>query len=230
MTVQEDIMKKLSLAVATSALALVLAGTALAADFSPTMEFSLSDTKALGNPELKIHVEQDDAAEEELAHVTLSIPKGFNLPADEAIEDGTELGTGGIEIGVGPACSSGPAGALPLGADASLPATLNETDRTDEQSDRGVAAVWTLDITGVTEIVLEVTGSKKAGWKLDGDIPANDFTCPPLVFDLTVNAKAGDVPILTNAKKPGAKVFSGTFTSAESAATVVIEQAITITK
>ena len=94
-----------------------------------------------------------------------------------------------------------------------FPATLKETDRTDEQADRGVHAVWFLDITGVTKITLEVTGSKKAGWKIDGDIPANDNTCPPLVFDLTVNATAGDVPIVTNSKKPGTKIFTGTFTS-----------------
>ena len=223
-------MKKISLIAAVTACVMALSGLALAADFSPAMEFALSDTKAGANPELKIHVEQDSADEEELAHVTLSIPKGFNLPTDEAIAGGTEMGTGGIEIDAGPNCSSGPAGALPLRGTLPLPAVLEETDRTDEQSDRGVYAVWTLDIQGVTKIVLEVTGSKKTGWKLDGDIPANDFTCPPLVFDLTVNAKAGDVPILTNAKKPGTKVFSGTFTSAESAATVVIEQGIQITK
>lgn len=223
-------MKKISLIAAVTALVMAFSGLALAADFSPTMEFELSDTKVGANPELKIHVEQDSADEEELAHVTLSIPKGFNLPADEAIEGGTELGTGGIVIGVGPACSSTPLGGLPVQAAGQLPAVLEETDRTDEQADRGVASVWTLDIQGVTKIVLEVTGSKKAGWKLDGDIPANDFTCPPLVFDLTVNAKAGDVPILTNTKKAGKSVFSGTFTSAESAATVVIDQVFKITK
>ena len=222
-------MKKISLIAAVTACVMALSGLALAADFSPTMEFELSDTKAGGNPELKIHVEQDDGAEEELAHVTLGIPKGFNLPTDEAIAGGTEMGTGGIVIGAGPACRNDQAGSIPLQVAAQLPATLEETDRTDEQADRGVYAVWTLDIQGVTKIVLEVTGSKKAGWKLDGDIPANDNTCPPLVFDLTVNAKAGDVPILTNAKKAGTKVFSGIFTSAESASTVVIEQAIKIT-
>ena len=222
-------MKKLSLIAAVTACVMALSGLALAAEFSPTMEFELSDTKAGANPELKIHVEQDDGAEEELAHVTLNIPKGFNLPTDEAIAGGTEMGTGGIVIGVGPACSSTPLGGIPVQAAGQLPAVLNETDRTDEQADRGVYAVWTLDIQGVTEIVLEVTGSKKAGFKLDGDIPANDFTCPPLVFDLTVNAKAGDVPILTNSKKAGPKVFSGSFTSAESPTTVTIKQTINIT-
>lgn len=223
-------MKKLSLTAVVSAFVLALSSIALAADFSPTMEFELSDTKVGGNPELKIHVEQDAADEEELAHVTLGIPKGFNLPTDEAIAGGTEMGTGGIVIGAGPACRPDGAGAIPLQLAATLPATLFETDRTDEQSDRGVYAVWTLDIQGVTKIVLEVTGSKKAGWKLDGDIPANDNTCPPLVFDLTVNAQAGDTPILTNATKPGPKTFSGSFTSAESPTTVTINQVITITK
>ena len=224
-------MKKFSLIAVSSALVLAVAGAALAAEFSPEMEFALSDTKALANPELKIHVEQESADEEEMAHVTLSIPKGFNLPADEAIAGGEELGTGGIEIAVGPACRKDGAGAIPLALDAPLPATLFETDRNDDQADRGVYAVWTLDIQGVTKIVLEVTGSMKTGWKIDGDIPANDNTCPPLVFDLTVNAQSeSGVPILVNAKKPGPKVFSGSFTSADSPATVVINQTINITK
>jgi hypothetical protein len=78
--------------------------------------------------------------------------------------------------------------------------------------------------------VLEVTGSKKAGWKLDGDIPANDNTCPPLVFDMTVNQLAGEVPIVTNSTKPGTKIFTGTFTSQESPNVVTIKSKVKLTK
>ena len=49
------------------------------------MTFELSDTKVGANPEMTLHVEQDSADEEELSHVTLGIPKGFNIAADEDI-------------------------------------------------------------------------------------------------------------------------------------------------
>jgi hypothetical protein len=223
-------MKKTRLVIAALlVLSVVQAFPASAAgDFTPVMEFELSDTKVKANPEMKIHVEQD-AEEEELAHVTLKLPKGFNLPADEDIPGDTELGSGEITIAAGPGCHP-TAGAIPVAVDANLPATLLETDRSDEQADRGVYAVWTLDITGVTEIVLEITGSKAAGWTLDGDIPGNDGTCPPLVFDMSVNSEADGTPILTNAKKPKTYIFSGAFTSAESPTILTIKQPIKLTK
>lgn len=226
-------MKTYKMMAVLAALGLTFVGSANAqdADFSPTISFELSDTKVGANPEMSIHVEQDSADEEELAHVTLFIPRGFNLPADEEIAGGSELGSGDIVIGVGTVCRPDAASAIPLQVDAPLPATLVETDRTDEQADRGVHAVWTLDIQGVTKIVLEITGSTATGFKLDGDIPANDNTCPPLVFDVTVNAQSGDgVAILTNSTKPKNHKFSGTFTSAESPSTVTIVQKIKLTK
>ena len=201
-----------------------------AGDFSPTMTFEISDTKVGANPSLSIHVEQDSADEEELGHVTLGIPKGFDIAADEDIPAATELGTGDIVIRGGTTCRNDGANAIPLEADLPLPATLTELDRTDDQLDAGVHAVWELDISGVATIVLQVTGSKKAGWKLDGDIPANDNTCPPLVFDMTVNALAGEVPIVTNSKKPGTKIFTGTFTSQESPSVVTLKSKIKLTK
>jgi hypothetical protein len=207
----------------------VAALPAKAGDFSPKIEFALSDTKVKANPQMTIHVEQDDD-EEELAAVKLTIPKGFILPADEAIANGDRLGTGEIVIQVGPECHP-TLGAIPVSAPATLPATLVEQDRSDDQADRGVSAVWVLNIQGVTRITLEVTGSVKAGWTLQGDIPANDFTCPPFSFDLTVDAKSsGGVPIVINPKKPGVKVFSATFTSADSPTEVTITQPIKITK
>jgi hypothetical protein len=224
-------MRKIQLVVGTILLTVAVAGAALAADFSPTMTFELSDTKVKANPEMSIHVEQDSADEEELSHVTLMIPKGFDLPGDEEIAGGSELGSGDIVIHVGMDCRPGPEGAIPLGTDAPLPASLTEQDRTDEQADAGVHAVWNLDISGVAEIVLEVTGSKTKGWVLDGDIPANDNTCPPLVFDMTVNSESEDgVPILTNAAKAKKYVFGGAFTSADSPTIVSLKQTIKLTK
>lgn len=204
---------------------LVLATVASAADFSPSMTFELTDTKVGANPELKIHVSQD-TGEEELAHVTLTVPKGFKLPQDAAIPNDTDLGVADIVIDVGPRCN----GQGPV----SGPATFSdrriyEKDRTDDQADRGVKAVWVVDLQPVTTIPLEVTGGKKVGWKLDGDIPANAFTCPPFSFDATIAAKAGEVPIFLNPLKPGDRIFSGTFTSANSPAIVTIEQTVTIT-
>jgi hypothetical protein len=198
-------------------------------DFSPTIEFSLSDTRVKANPQMTVKVAQEDG-EEELNDVTLTVPKGFSLPADEAIAAEDQLGAGTINIAVGPGCRAD----FPqkdVKAPADLPATLSEKDRTEEQVQSGVYAVWNLDISGVTSIDLEITGSKATGWTLKGPIPANDQTCPPFSFELNINSQsAAGVPILINPKKAGKKVFSATFTSADSPATVLIKQPIKITK
>ena len=198
-----------------------------AGDFSPEMTFDLSDTRVKANPQMKITVSQEDN-EEELATVTLRIPKGFKLPPDAAIPNDDQMGAGTINIHVGPGCR--PDAPAPADANATLPATLKERDRTDEQIDAGVYAVWLLDISGVTTIPLEVTGSKLAGWTLAGEIAPNDNTCPPFNFELNVNSQTtSGVPILINPRRAGKKVFSGTFTSADSPATATIKQPITIT-
>jgi hypothetical protein len=210
------------------ALPLALVGSASAGDFSPSMSFGLDPAKVKANPELTIHVGQD-TGEEELGHVTLRIPAGFNLPTDAKIEDGDRLGSADLAIDAGPRC----AGTSPVSAPAMFPLrNIVERDRTDEQSDRGVKAVWVVDLQPVTTIPLEITGSLKRGWKLDGDIPANQFTCPPLVFDATIFDKsaAGAVPILKNPAKPGKYVFSGTFSSQDSPTKKTIKQPIKITR
>jgi hypothetical protein len=199
-------------------------------DFSPTIEFELSDTRVKANPQMTVRVAQEDG-EEELSHVTLTIPKGFSLPPDDAITNDDQLGAGMININAGPSCrpdSPAPGAKAPV----DLPATLNEKDRTEEQAQSGVYAVWNLDISGVTNIDLVITGSKKLGWKLDGDIPPNDNTCPPFSFELNVNSQSttDGVPILINPKKPGKKVFTATFTSLDSPQTITLKQPITITK
>lgn len=215
-----------------SAVALVLAmvGSAYAqGDFSPKMTFSLSDTKVGANPEMTLTVEQDNN-EEELGTVTLKIPAGFSLPSDEDVPNDDQLGTGTINIHAGPGCRPG----FPAEVDTNvgpLPARLEERDRTDEQQDSGVYAAWLLDISGVTTVPMVVTGSVAKGWTVYGEINPNDNTCPPFSFELTVQSETSSgVPILINPKKPGKKVFSGTFTSTDSPASVTIKQAIAITK
>lgn len=222
--------KKLFGIAAVMGLMLVGSVQAQESTFTPEISFELSDTKVKANPELKIHVEQSEE-EEELSSVELFIPKGFNLPADDAIPNNTTLGSGQIQIKAGPACRPDAGGNIPVGGMVTLPATLQEIDRNDDQISSGVYAVWRLNIQGVTNITLEITGSKKQGFKLAGPIPANDNTCPPLVFDMTVNAKAAnDVPILTNAAKPKNHKFAATFISQDSPAVVTIVQKIKLTK
>ncbi len=223
-------MKRTKFLVATaSALVLAMVGSAFAqGDFSPKMTFELSDARVKANPQMKLHVEQDND-EEELGTVTIKIPKGFSLPADEAVPNEDQLGSGTINIHAGPGCRPGG----PPGVDTNLtfPATLEERDRSDEQQDSGIYAAWLLDISGVTTVPLAVTGSKTTGWTIFGEIAPNDNTCPPFSFDLNVNSQsASGVPILVNPKRAGKKVFSATFTSVDSPATVTIKQAIQITK
>jgi hypothetical protein len=199
-----------------------------AAEFSPSLKFGLSPAKVKANSELKIEVGQDNG-EEELGHVTLKIPKGFKLPGDAAIDDGDQVGEANLAIDVGPRC----AGQTPVSAPAPFDARpILEQDRTDEQADRGVKAVWVVDLQPVTTIPLEVTGSAKKGWKLDGDIPANQFTCPPLVFDGTIYKKSADggVTITKNPAKAGTYKFKGTLFSAESPAKKTITTKIKIKK
>jgi hypothetical protein len=224
---------KLLRAVAVFTGALVLLGVvpASAGDFTPTIKFELSDARVKANPQMKVSVSQDDG-EEELAHVTLTIPKGFSLPDDAAIANDDQLGAGTINIDAGPGCrpdSPAPDANAPVSG---IPATLKEKDRTEEQAQAGIYAVWFLDISGVTSVNLAITGSKKTGWTLDGDIPPNDNTCPPFSFELNVNSQSttGGVPILVNPKKPGKKVFTATFTSLDSPTSITLKQPIKITK
>ena len=217
---------RISLVLALTAL-MSVAGTARAGDFSPKMTFDLSDKRVKANPQMTIKVEQDDN-EEELANVTLRIPKGFTLPADDAIPNNDQLGTGTININAGPGCRPG----SPAPADTTItaPATLKETDRTDEQKDAGVYAAWLLDISGVTSVPLEITGSKAVGWTAFGEIAPNDNTCPPFSFELSINSQsASGVPILVNPKRAGKKVFSGTFQSADTGTSVTLKSPILIT-
>lgn len=220
-----------AVAIALGAVLALAAYPASAGDFSPTIKFELSDARVKANPQMKVSVAQDDG-EEELAHVTLTIPKGFSLPPDDAITGGDQLGSGSINIDAGPGCQPGSPASAAKAPLTGVPAKLTEKDRTDDQKAAGVWAVWNLDISGVTNFDLIITGSKKVGWTLDGDIPGNDQTCPPFSFELNVNSQSttDGVPILVNPKKAGKKTFTATFKSQDSPATITLKQAITITK
>lgn len=235
-------MKKALIAV-SSMLALALTAGAALAEYAPKLTFALSDTKAKANPEINIKVSQE-AGEEELGHITLTIPKGFDLPSDEEVANGSLLGTADLAIDAGPGCHPS-AGGAPLKTSAPFSdREIYEQDRDDSQTDAGVHAVWVVDLKPVTTIPLEVTGSITKGWKLDGEIPANDFTCPPLSFDGTIFSKteartpvnptdpAGEagVTILTNPSKPGKYVFGGQLFSATSPDVVEVKQVVKITR
>lgn len=220
-------MKITKLAAALTALLLVGSQAAIAQEpFDVNVSFELSDTKIGANPAIKIHIDQP-AGQPEMGHVTLRIPKGFKLPGDAKMTDGDQVGTADLSIDVGPACSGSGPGTVP----AQFPdRQIIERDRTDEQTDRGVKAVWVVDLQPVTTIPLEVTGSKKKGWKLDGDIPANDHTCPPIVFDAEIGPQStGGVPILTNAAVAKDYVFKAIFTSQQSPDVDTNLQTITLT-
>lgn len=213
-----------------AALALVMAFPVVAAagDFSPEFSFELSDTRIKANPQMTLKLSQEDG-EEELGHVTLKIPAGFKLPPDAKVPDQDQIGSGSITISGGPGCRPG----APVGdakAPVTAPATLKEQDRTDEQVDAGVFAVWVLDISGVTKVPLEIRGSRALGYTFDGDIAPNDNTCPPFSFELKVNSQTtSGVPVLKNPRLAGRYKFSASFTSADSPATVTIPQRIKIT-
>jgi len=184
-------------------------------DFSPTWTFGLSTRKGKANPAVTIDVAQE-LGEEELAHVTLGIPAGFTLPQDDAITDGEELGTGEIIINTGADCVAGTDG---VPNEPPIPVSIVEVDRSEEQMSSGAVAVWRVDLQPVTTIDLVVTGSKTAGWSLDGDIPQNAATCPPFQFTATINPTSSETgtKLIVNPNPKRKKAY--TFT-AESQSTV----------
>lgn len=207
-----------------------LIGTAFADQtFAPKFTVELSDTKVLGNPDLSFHLEfaRED---EEIGNFIGYIPKGFNIAADDAIDDGTVIGGGEINIAVGPTCHPSspikdPRPQLPISA------TFEERDRTDDEADAGVHAVWFLDIEPANRVRLLVTGSPTTGWKVEGAPTPSDNTCNPLIVDLTINAKSDSgVAIVTNPKKAKAYKFGADIVSQDSPAIAHFDQLITITK
>jgi hypothetical protein len=182
----------------------LVAEVGVAADFSPTIEFTLGDSKANINSTFRTVVEQD-AGEEELASVELKVPAGFSLPSDQQLTNGERLGGGIIEIAAG-ACPA-------AGAPGTVPVNIIERDRTASEIASGVVAVYVVDLKPVTTIDLKVTGSAQNGWTLAGNIPSNPATCPPFSFDATFEQRAADsqTPILVNPTLGGTYKFSATF-------------------
>jgi hypothetical protein len=195
---------KLATALVAGAIMIGLVAEAGAADFSPTIEFTLGDNKANTNSTFRTVVKQD-AGEEELASVELRVPAGFSLATDQQLTNGERLGGGTIVIAAG-AC---PAAAAP----GTVPVNIIERDRSSGEIASGVQAVYVVDLRPVTTIDLKVTGSAQQGWVLAGNIPANAATCPPFTFDATFEQRAAtsQTPILVNPTLGGTYKFSALF-------------------
>jgi hypothetical protein len=178
-----------------------------AAEFSPEITFELLDKKASVNAQLRIAVKQD-TGEEELKNVQLNVPAGFSLAIDQQLTDGETLAAGAIMIDAGPRCR-GLAGSAP----ANVPVEVIERNRRSSEIASGAVAVYVVDLQPVTTIDLVVYGSSEKGWRLEGNIPPNDNTCPPLSLDVTFRQRAmtSNTPIITNPQYGGAYEFSATF-------------------
>jgi hypothetical protein len=212
---------KHAVALVAGAVMLGLVAEAGAADFSPTIEFTLGDRKANVNTTLRTVVKQDKG-EEELKSVELRVPAGFNLAVDQQLTNNETLGTGSIVIDAGPRCSP----SAPL----TVPVNIVERDRRSSEIASGVAAVYVVDLRPVTTIDLLVYGNADKGWRLEGNIPPNDNTCPPFTFDATFRQRASqsNTPIFINPQRGGSYTLEARFVSlqnsvAELKQTVIIE-------
>lgn len=221
-------MRKLRNALGVALVAVVaLAGTAFA-DFSPQFSLKVSDKKVEGNPALDIHLEFD-ADDEEIGNFMMDFPKGYKVASDAKVPDDEVIGAGTVTIEGGPGCN--PAGeGLPT-APVSIPATIYERARSDEELDAGVHAVWLLDLEPLNRVRLLVTGSKKSGWHIEGAPTPSDQTCNPLIVDLTINDKSeSGVALVTNPKKPDTYKVKSQIISQDSAAIAKFTTKIKIKK
>ena len=211
-------------------LAISLVAGVAHAEFTPKFTVALDDTKVGGNPSLNFLLEFD-AEDDEIGLFTGYIPKGFTIATDEQIPDDEEIGSGEITIRAGFDCRPGPEGAIPVGAEPTIPATFFEKARTDEEADSGVVAVWLLDLEPLNRVRLLVKGSPTTGYTISGAPTPSDNTCNPLTADLTINAQSeSGVPILTNPVKAGKKKFMADIASQDSPEVAHFEQFIVITK
>jgi hypothetical protein len=211
-------------------LAISLVAGVAHAEFTPKFTVSLDNTKVKGNPAMTFHLEFD-AEDEEIGLFTGFIPKGFTIATDEQIPDDEAIGSGEVMIRAGFDCRPGPEGAIPVGAEVTIPATFYEKARTDEEIDAGVIAVWLLDLEPANRVRLLVKGSPATGYTVSGAPTPSDNTCNPLTADLTIDAQSeSGVPIVTNPKKAGKKKFMADITSQDSPDIAHFEQIIVITK
>jgi Ca2+-binding RTX toxin-like protein len=184
----------------------LLSGAAGAADFSPSIEFSLSEYTVKANPEFAVDLSQD-MGEEELDLVEITVPAGFTLATDEQLPNGTQIGGGDITIDVGPRCR----GISPLSAPANVGVRIVEQDRTLGEIADGVVAIYVVDLRPVTQVTLKVKGSSAAGYTLTGNVPQNMDTCPPFTFSATFFKSAAGTPIVLNPKAAGSYTFKAHF-------------------
>jgi hypothetical protein len=211
-------------ALVAGAVMLGLVAEAGAFEFSPTIEFTLNDRKANVNSSLRTVVKQD-SGEEELKSVELRVPAGFSLAVDQQLTNGENLGNGTIVIDAGFRCrGTGPSGPL------TIPVNIVERNRSSSEIASGAVAVYVVDLRPVTSIDLLVYGNADKGWRLEGNVPPNDNTCPPFVFDATFRQRAAmsNTPILTNPQYGGRYTFEARFVGlqnsvAELQQTVIIE-------
>ena len=183
------------------------------AELSPTTRWKLSSYKRNANPQVIFKLSQD-AGEEELAKVVLALAPGFKLAPDKAIKDNELLGEGHITIAAGPGCVSGNAEAtFPFEVDA----TLREKNRNAQQKKKGVWARWVLEIPNVTTVPIIIKGTPKKGLKAHASIEANDFTCPPFSFRLTLfkRSETSKAKIWRNPYKPGRYTLKVIYTGEE---------------
>ncbi|MGH2747642.1 MAG: hypothetical protein ACRDKB_06930 [Actinomycetota bacterium] len=222
-------MRKAIVIVAAGLALLLMAGVALA-KFEPKLELKLSDTKVKGHPAFDIHLEfaEDD---DEIGLFTMMVPKGFDVAPDDAIEEDELLGGGTIEIAFGPGCRPDTGSVFPVRPTIEVSADILEKDRTDEEQDAGVHAVWFLDLEPLNRVRLLIEGSKKTGWTVSGAPTPSDNTCNPLIVDLTINAESeSGVPLVTNHKKPGKKVFKVDITNQDGSETAHFDIPIKFTR
>jgi hypothetical protein len=187
-------------------LALGVVAPAHAGDFSPSTKFSLSSTKVKANPKVKVTVSQD-SGEESIKSIEFDIPAGFRLPRDAAVADGEELGSGHIAVALAFLGCSGD-------AQATFDATITERDRTEDEANQGVKAVWVVDLQFI-QIDLLIYGGVKTGWQIKGDVPENDATCPPFTAKVALNKKSSDTqtPIWRNSRTAGKYRLKAIYTS-----------------
>ncbi|HWC13560.1 MAG TPA: hypothetical protein VG929_03085 [Actinomycetota bacterium] len=222
-------MKKAVVLMALTLAISLVAGVAHA-EFTPKFSVKLDNTKVNGNPAMNFYLEFDEE-DDEIGLFTGFIPKGFTIATDEQIPNNEKIGSGVIQIRGGLDCRPGPEGQIPLGANATVPATFYEKAVTDDEADSGVIAVWLLDLEPLNRVRLLVKGSPTTGYSISGAPTPSDNTCNPLTADLTINAKSqSGVPIMTNPATAGKKVFKAEITSQDSPEIAKFKQAITITK
>jgi hypothetical protein len=187
-------------------------------EFSPTIEWNFcaaepvdecqSGHQAGENPRLDIVVEQDEG-EIDFASLKVRFPRGYYLAPDRAIAGGSSLGTADLTIASGPGCAGGQ-GKAPFTAE---DLGIREQDRSAEDKERGVRAIWVIEVLPDTNIVLEMFGNPHKGIKIDHIIPANDFLCPPLHVEVHYQATADGAPIFKNPKVPGNYMLKALFIS-----------------